>query len=58
MLDVNFLSQFPHEVVGARLHDDLPCAICDDYGPIMIVEIQDCTYDICHRCAASVVIKW
>ena len=49
-------SLFP-EVVGARPNDNLPCALCGDYGGIVIVEIQDSTYDICNRCVASVEIK-
>jgi hypothetical protein len=52
-----FSKLFP-EVVGARPNDNLPCALCGDYGGIIIVEARDRTYDVCYRCAASVGIKW
>jgi hypothetical protein len=58
MRDINSLSQFPYQVVAERPDDDLPCACCEDYGAILIVEIRGSTYDICHRCAARAGIKW
>jgi hypothetical protein len=57
MLDIKSLSEFPYQVVAERQDDDLPCVCCDDYGAIVIVEIQGSTYDICPRCAARVGIK-
>jgi hypothetical protein len=52
-IDFDLLSKFPIRVVGYRQNDDLECAVCLEYGPIVIIEIQDCTYDICNRCVAA-----
>ena len=56
-IDFDFLSQFPIQVMGSRQNEDLECVVCLDYGPVVIIEIQDCTYDICNRCAASLSIN-
>ena len=58
MRDIKSLSEFPYQVFAERPDDDLPCACCDERGAIVIVEIRGSTYDICHRGAASVGIKW
>ncbi len=57
-VDFNFLSNFPIQVAGSRQNDDLECAVCLDYGPIVIIEIQQQMYDICNRCAAAAGIRW
>jgi hypothetical protein len=46
------------EVVGARPNDNLPCTLCGDYGGVVIVEVENCTYDICNRCAVTIGIAW
>ena len=57
-IDFDFLSNFPFQVVGSRQNDDLECAVCLEYGPIVIIELRGCTYDICNRCAAAAGIVW
>ena len=43
MLDIKSLSQVPIQVVRFRQNDDLECAVCLEYGPIVIIGIQECT---------------
>jgi|HubBroStandDraft_4_1064222.scaffolds.fasta_scaffold1794108_1 hypothetical protein len=38
MLDANSLSKY--EVLGERKDDDLPCAECGEYGPVLIITIR------------------
>jgi len=56
MLDIKSLSQVPIQVVRFRQNDDLECAVCLEYGPIVIIEIQEQMYDICNSCASAVGI--
>ena len=48
---INFKSASAYKIVGERCDDDLPCCVCDAMGSVAIVEIEGCTYDICHGCA-------
>jgi len=57
-IDSDFISKSPFQVVGSRQNDDLECAVCLEYSPIVIIEIHGCTYDICNRCAAAAGIVW
>jgi hypothetical protein len=58
MLDINYLSRLPHQVVSIRPDDDLPCDVCGLYGGVVIVKINYETYDLCELCAKTVGIDW
>jgi hypothetical protein len=55
MLDANTL--FDYEIVCER-QDDLPCCQCDEYGDILVVRVEECTYDVCRNCAIKLGIEW
>jgi hypothetical protein len=40
MLDINYLSRLPHQVVSIRPDDDLPCDVCGIHGGVVIVKNQ------------------
>ena len=42
---------FGVEVVAMRLHDDLCCRLCDNVGPVVVVKLNDNTFDFCMDCA-------
>jgi hypothetical protein len=56
MLDANSHSQY--KVLGSRPDDDLPCYECGEYGAVLIVEVGECTRDVCLDCAVRLGIKW
>jgi hypothetical protein len=46
------------EVIAERLHDDLPCCVCDAVGGVVIVEVEGRTYDLCRDCAIKAGFIW
>lgn len=50
---------FRCEVLFERSHDDLPCSVCDEHGPIIVVkDVEGVTHDLCLECALKYGLRW